>query len=148
MWCGSRGRTIDGRQPCGGEVVDLRTMGPDTDITTEADVRLLIEQFYARVRPDPVIGHFFTELDWDTHIPRITSFWNMVLFGDRTYTGDPMGPHIRLNQRLPMEPPHFERWLHLFDTTVDTLFKGPKADEAKQRARTIAGVMAHKLSTS
>lgn len=116
------------------------------ELSTPADVRALIEAFYARARPDPLIGHFFTTLDWDHHIPLIASFWEMVLFGDRNYQGDPMTAHVHLHQRIPMEPEHFERWLSLFDHTVDSLFTGPKADEAKQRARTIAGVMAHRVT--
>jgi hemoglobin len=116
------------------------------ELSTPADVRTLIEAFYARARPDPLIGHFFTTLDWDHHIPLIASFWEMVLFGDRKCQGDPMTAHVHLHQRIPMEPDHFERWLSLFDHTVDSLFTGPKADEAKQRARTIAGVMAHRVT--
>jgi len=118
---------------------------PRHDITAPDDVRLLIERFYTRVRPDPVIGHFFTELDWDHHIPHITAFWNMVLLGDRTFQGDPMTAHKKLNARLPMHPDHFEHWVKLFQATVDELFTGPKADEAKQRAQSIAGVMMHKV---
>ena len=119
---------------------------PDTkDITTPIDVRTLIETFYARARPDPLIGQFFTEVDWDHHIPLISSFWEMVLFGNRTYQGDPMTTHAKLHQRIPMQPDHFERWLALFEGTVDDLFSGPKADEAKQRARTIESVMMHRV---
>ncbi len=118
------------------------------DIATTEDVTRLINTFYTSVRPDPVIGHFFTELDFETHIPRIVSFWTMILFGDATYQGNPMAPHMQLDRRTPMEQVHFDRWLLLFDTTVDQLFSGAKAEEAKQRARTIAGVMLHKVQTS
>ena len=123
-------------------------MPQGADITSSTDIAVLIDAFYSAARPDPVIGHFFTHLDWDTHIPKITSFWNMVLFGDKAFQGDPMGTHVRLDKEHRMDPAHFERWLLLFDATVDRLFQGPKADEAKQRARTIAGVMHHKVSVS
>jgi hemoglobin len=33
---------------------------------------------------------------------------------------------------------HFDRWLQLFDETVDELFDGPVADRAKARAATMA----------
>lgn len=120
-------------------------MAGATDITSEADVLRLVEAFYTRVRPDPVIGHFFTELDWEHHIPRITRFWCMVLFGDHRFEGDPITAHKKLHARLPMRPEHFAHWIELFHATVDDLFTGPKAEEAKQRARTIAGVMMHKV---
>ena len=115
------------------------------DIIGPADTRALIERFYTRARPDPLIGHFFTELDWDHHIPHITAFWNMVLFGDHTFQGDPMTAHKKLHARLPMKPEHFARWVELFHATVDGHYTGPKAEEAKQRATTIAGVMMHKV---
>ncbi|MFN6179027.1 MAG: group III truncated hemoglobin [Flavobacteriales bacterium] len=115
------------------------------DITSNADVRLLIERFYGKARPDPVIGHFFTGLDRDHHIPLITSFWDMVLFGTKGYTGDPMTSHVQLHRHMPMRPEHFQHWVKLFSSTVDELFEGPKAGEAKQRATTIAAVMAHRV---
>lgn len=115
------------------------------DIGGAGDIDRLVRAFYARVRPDAVIGHFFTGLDWDHHIPRIVSFWCMVLLGDRGYQGDPMTAHIRLARQMPMKPEHFERWLLHWGATVDERFAGPKAEEAKQRARTIAAVMEHKV---
>jgi hemoglobin len=120
-------------------------MSDEPHLVDGTDVRSLIERFYTRVRPDPLIGHFFTELDWDHHIPHITAFWNMVLFGDHTFQGDPMTAHKKLHARILMRPEHFSRWLELFHATVDELYSGPKAEEAKQRATTIAGVMMHKV---
>ena len=119
-----------------------------TDITSSADVRLLIERFYGKARPDPVIGHFFTGLDWDHHIPLITSFWEMVLFGTKGYTGDPMTAHVKLHRHMPMQPTDFQQWVRLFTSTVDEIFVGPKAEEAKQRATSIAAVMAHRVTTN
>lgn len=115
------------------------------DIADAEDIDLLVSAFYERVRPDTLIGHFFTDLDWDHHIPRITSFWCMVLLGDRTYQGDPMTAHIRLAQQQPMSPAHFERWLQHWVANADELFRGPRTEEAKSRARSIAAVMAHKV---
>lgn len=118
------------------------------DITSPADIDRLVRAFYTRVRPDAVIGHFFTELDWDHHIPRIVSFWCMVLLGDRSYQGDPMTAHILLSRKQPMQAAHFAHWLMHWEATVDDLFAGPNADEAKQRARTIAAVMEHKVNAA
>lgn len=115
------------------------------DITSHADVRTLVTLFYAKVRQDTLLAPYFAELDWDHHIPRINAFWDMVLLGDRGYQGDPMAVHMRLNERLPMEQAHFHRWLELFCATVDEHFSGAKAAEARERARSIAAVMAHKV---
>lgn len=119
-----------------------------SDIRTADDIGALVRAFYERARPDPVIGHFFVDLDWKHHIPRITSFWCMVLLGDRAFQGDPMTAHILLNRRMPMQQAHFDQWLALWQRTVDELFKGPNAEVAKDRARTIAAVMARKISAA
>ncbi|MFN3875739.1 MAG: group III truncated hemoglobin [Flavobacteriales bacterium] len=116
------------------------------DIRTAEDIDALVRAFYERARPDPLIGRFFVGLVWDRHIPRITAFWRMVLLGDRGYQGDPMTAHVQLAQRMPVRPEHFKQWLMLWEAAVEELFDGPKADEAKQRARTIAAVMAHKVA--
>lgn len=121
-------------------------MPEQPDIDGPKDVSVLIAAFYAKARYDPMLAHFFTQVDWEHHTPRIEAFWNMILFGGTDYQGDPMQPHVRLHQRLPMEAAHFQRWVELFTSTVDELFVGPKAEEAKQRAGSIASVMQHKVS--
>ena len=83
--------------------------------------------------------------DLPHHLPRIETFWRGVLFGDRSYTGDPMTAHIALNKRHPMEQQHFDRWIAHWNATLAELFSGPKAEEAKARAATIAPVMAWKV---
>ncbi len=104
---------------------------------------MLVARFYARITVDPLIGHFFAHLDLAAHLPRIEAFWRMVLLGDRSYAGDPMTAHIRLDPRHRMEQAHFDAWLRHWEDTVDELFAGPNAEEAKARARTIAPVMLH-----
>jgi hemoglobin len=116
------------------------------DITGHADVERLVTAFYAKARHDPALAHFFAQVDWAHHTPRIVDFWDTLLFGTGTYRDDAMTPHVRLHQRTPLSPAHFERWVALFTGTVDDLFQGPKAEEAKMRARSIAGVMAVRMA--
>lgn len=108
-------------------------------------MRTLVARFYASVTQDAQIGHFFTHLDLSAHLPKIEAFWRMVLFGDRSYQGDPMAVHISLDQRHRMETAHFERWLGAWEASIDELFAGPRADMAKARARAIAPLMMHKV---
>lgn len=114
-------------------------------LENEQDVAELLTLFYAQVRRDEELGPYFTQVDWDVHTPRIVAFWCGVLFGTPGYQGEPMTVHQRLHARHPIGPQHFARWLHLFRNSVDQLFTGPKAEEAKQRAETIAGVMMHRI---
>lgn len=114
-------------------------------IDSEENVRALVQRFYDRATKDELIGHFFADLDLPAHLPKITSFWCMVLLGDPTYQGSPIAAHMMLDRRMRMEPQHFDRWLTIWESTCDELFSGDKAEEAKQRARTIASVMLHKV---
>ncbi len=116
-----------------------------TDIATPDDIRSLVDAFYNRLTNDDVVGHFFTGLDLDHHLPRIAAFWEMALLGKPGYTTNVTDVHLALNKRIPMERAHFDRWLQLFNFTVDERFSGPVADEAKSRAASIAMVMLVKI---
>lgn len=114
------------------------------DITTRADVELLVNTFYGKVREDQLIGPLFSEVarvNWDLHLPKMYDFWENILFGTGGYRGRPMPPHFRLTQQHPLRPHHFDRWLVLFYETVDELFEGEKAAEVKVRALNIASMM-------
>lgn len=111
------------------------------DIATEADVKELVERFYGALRTDPVVGHFFADLDLAHHLPRIRAFWEMVLLDKAGYATNVTDVHLKLAQRIPMRKEHFDRWLELWRSTMDALFTGPKANEAKLRALSIAMVL-------
>lgn len=118
------------------------------DIETNADVALLVERFYARVRQDAELGSIFDDIaqvNWPEHLPRITAFWSTMLLNTGTYAGNPMRPHLDLARRTPLRPAHFDRWLDLFSQTLTDLFSGPRTDEARQRAQGIATVIRGRL---
>lgn len=120
-----------------------------SDITTRTDVENLVNTFYDKVRDDATIGVIFNELanvDWSTHLPKMYDFWEGILFGTGNYRGRPMPPHFKLNETHPFQPEYFDAWLALFYDTVDELFEGEKASEAKTRAMNIAAVMEHRIN--
>lgn len=124
-------------------------MAADRDIKDRADIKVLIDTFYKRAIHDPAIGVFFTEvveLDLQTHMPIMYRFWDSVLFQNTEYRGDPMAKHVNLHHQMAMTKAHFDRWLSLFKTTVDELYKGPTAELAKTRATSIATVMQIKIA--
>lgn len=103
-------------------------------LDNRAELEQLVDRFYARVRQDPLIGPVFADVvDWEEHIPKITDFWDSLLFGAGNYHGRPFPPHVPLGLRAE----HFERWLSLFRLTVDESWTGLKADEIKTRATNI-----------
>jgi hemoglobin len=112
------------------------------DIATSADIKTLIDAFYAKVQADEVIGYIFNEIakvDWPHHLPVMYAFWDFLLLGNPdAYRGNPVQKHFDLHQKHPLKAEHFDRWVALFQTTVDELFEGAKADDAKFRAFAIA----------
>lgn len=111
------------------------------DIATESDVQVLVEHFYSVLAQDDVVGHFFVHVDLAAHLPRIRAFWEMVLLDKPGYTTNVTEVHLHMHKHTPMRKEHFERWLHLWRTTLDALFQGPKVEEAKLRALSIAVVL-------
>lgn len=61
--------------------------------------------FYERAFEDERLGPIFVDvaqLDLGTHVPRITSFWETVLLGARSYGGGAFVPHYDLDQLTPL----------------------------------------------
>lgn len=123
-------------------------MNQKKDIQTRADIVLLLDTFYAKATIDPEIGYFFTEianLDLKAHMPKMYSFWSQILLGENTYNGNVMEKHFQLHAKSPLLSKHFDRWISLWKATVEDMFEGEKAEEAKNRAASIAGIMQHKI---
>lgn len=57
-----------------------------------------------------------------------------MLIGSEGYKGNAVAKHIGIDQRIRLEEAHFNRWLALWNETVDALFAGKTADEAKRKA--------------
>jgi len=111
-----------------------------TDITTEADIKTLVHRFYEKVRGDEQLGPIFDAAiqdNWDAHLQKMCDFWGTLLLYTRKYLSDPMVKHMP----LPIQQEHFERWISLFNQTVDECFAGDLATEAKRRAGNIARFM-------
>lgn len=120
-----------------------------TDLLTPADVVLLVDTFYGRVRADEILGPIFNEVarvDWDQHLPKMYAFWESVLFGTPGFKGDPLGMHLKLARRTALTAVEFGRWIEVFHASVDALFAGPGAEEARLRAVRIANVMQHHIA--
>lgn len=114
------------------------------DIQNEQDIRFFVDTFYKRVNQNPVLSSTFNDfagVNWESHLPTMYRFWNGILFGEGGYKGNPFEKHIP----LPIEKVHFENWISLFIQTIDELFEGNKAEEAKQRATLIGYTFQSKL---
>ncbi len=121
------------------------------DIINRRDVELLVDTFYRQVREHELLGPIFNDVakvNWTLHLPKMYSFWATLLLGENSYSGNPMLPHIDLSRKARLDDKAFNAWKRLFDQTVDTLFAGAKAEEAKERAGNIARLMLHKVQVA
>jgi hemoglobin len=75
-------------------------------------------------------------------------FWESVLFARATFKGTPLLVHRVLARRTPLTPAAFDRWITLFQSTVDDLFSGPMAEQAKNSAARIAATMEHNIDST
>jgi hemoglobin len=122
-----------------------------TDISNRTDIEKLINAFYDKVKTDPGIGYFFTEIvpvNWEKHLPVMYDFWENLIFKSGNYDGNAMMPHQHLHEKSPMKMEHFKQWILLFTQTVDELFEGENAEIIKQRAISIATLMQIKIFTT
>ena len=120
-------------------------------ITDRNHIELLVDTFYDRVKLHPILGPIFNDMakvDWNLHLPKMYNFWASILLGDQSYEGNPMTRHIQLSRSIPMAENEFNEWIALFTKTVDDLFEGEKAEEAKTRAANIARLMLHKIQSA
>jgi len=118
------------------------------DISSRQDVELLVNTFYDKVRLYPTLGHVFNDVakvNWESHLPRMYSFWAAQLLGEGGFKGNPMKKHIELSKLTRLSADEFNEWLSLFFETTDQLFKGAKATKAKTKALHIARLMLHKI---
>ena len=102
----------------------------------EAMIERLVRAFYERARRDPLIGPVFEARvhDWDSHIPRMCAFWSSVGLMSGRYSGEPMALHLP----LPIDTPHFDRWLELFAETAHDVCPPAAAAHFLERAHRIA----------
>jgi hemoglobin len=102
----------------------------------DAMIERLVHTFYAKARKDPLIGPVFESKveRWDDHLARMCAFWSSVALMSGRYHGQPMVKHFP----LPIDTPHFNRWLELFAETAREVCPPAAAAHFLERAHRIA----------
>ena len=116
----------------------------NSDILNIDDVKLLVDDFYAKVRENDLLSPIFNGVigeKWPIHLEKMYGFWQTLLLETPTYSGSPFLKHAK----LPISKEHFDVWMTLFTETIDTHFTGVKADEAKWRAARMSEMFQYKL---
>ena len=122
----------------------------------EEGISTLVDTFYKKVRKDVLLGDVFNTVikDWDTHLVKIKDFWNSLLLGTKTYSGNPFMKHMGLktkeisvdnkvilenghtiNSSITIE--HFKAWLDLFNKTAKEIFVESEANKIMEKANMI-----------
>ncbi len=122
------------------------------DISNRTDVHHLVSQFYKKVRNEPVLGPIFNKSIkvWPIHLNRITDFWETSLLNAKTYDGNPVVSHQKLDkaENQTIEMYHFGLWINLWKETVNELYQGEIADLAIRRAKNMASILFIKMFES
>ncbi len=119
-------------------------MNEAKEIISLEDIKKLVDTFYEKIKEDELLGPIFNEKikdRWPQHLEKMYTFWQTLLLNERTYFGSPFPAHAS----LPVSGMHFKRWMELFTQTVDELFTGEKATEAKWRAEKMAEIFEEKI---
>ena len=107
------------------------------DIENMEDVKLMVNEFYNKVKENSLLAPIFYEKikdNWQPHLERMYLFWGAALLGEKGYIGNPFSKHAALQ----ITEKHFQQWLLLFKQTINNFFEGALAEDAKWRA----GIMA------
>jgi|SRR6185437_177275 len=120
----------------------------NTDIQDRDNIEQLVNSFYDKVKKDDTIGYIFMNIigeNWSHHLPIMYQFWETILLSVPGYTGNPVKKHVEIDRKITLEDKHYERWLYLWTETVDKLFSGPIAEEAKKRAKLMMDLIRYKV---
>ena len=111
----------------------------DQDLAlTEPALAALVDDFYARVRCDPLIGPVFDDAiaDWPRHLETLARFWSSVMLTTGRYKGSPVARHLDHAERIT--PAMFTRWLDLWAQTTAELLPPKDAAAMQDKAQRIA----------
>ncbi len=114
------------------------------EIENRKDINLLVVSFYNAVRKNELLGPIFNSHlaadQWPAHLEKLTDFWVTALLGDVCFKGSPSKAHLKVDKNLKhtMSQLHFEKWLEIWFTTIDSLYVGDLAQRAKDASRRMA----------
>lgn len=111
------------------------------ELENREDISKLVNAFYAKIRKDELLGPIFNNQipneKWPMHLEKLTNFWVTNLLGVACFKGSPTRAHIEVDfkNNYTIEQVHFGKWIQLWFTTIDELYKGNLAERAKNAAR-------------
>jgi hemoglobin len=113
-------------------------------IETKEDLTFLIDTFYGKVLKDEMLAPFFKHFDMAAHMPKMVQFWSFALLDEHGYKGNVIEKHLH----MPLKKEHFDRWVELFEGTMDEHFEGEKVVQAKQKIAVLRWTMESKINAA
>jgi hemoglobin len=113
------------------------------DTVDRGKIEKMVYQFYTSVLKDEMLAPIFIKSlgddlsngKWHEHLNTLYKFWDLMMTGKRGYGGDPFPPHAFIG---PLNRETFERWLQLFQKTVNELFVPEIANKFFTKANKLA----------
>ena len=99
----------------------------------DALISNLVETFYGSIRSDELLGPIFMAhvVDWTPHLARMKDFWASVTLESGRFRGNPMLKHIAVGG---LDNMHFDRWLVLWNQTLDDIAPNDAAAQVFRKA--------------
>ena len=120
------------------------------DLGDREEIAEFVTRFYREIAQDDRFHLYFETLahvDWHAHTLDLTDFWAGLLLGEpTTQADDVIEAHRWLHDAEPFDAALFDRWLEIFDTTLDEGWTGPITEIARRRGYGIAWAMAKRLT--
>lgn len=131
----------------------VRRSGPwehrGRDLDTAEEIFEMVTRQYVDVTQDELLEPYFTFgpgfMDWQAHIGKVTDYWSHVLLYAPDYEIDVIEAHRPLHGQDPFTPELFDRWLQIFEDTVEGGWTGPNATRVVKRATGMAWAMAQRF---
>ncbi|MCK5880343.1 MAG: group III truncated hemoglobin [Sinobacterium sp.] len=111
------------------------------DLDSKENIEEFVSSFYDKVLADKQLAPIFHDvagIDIKQHLPRICSYWEKLLLGDKAYKRHTMNIHREINAKQRFTNDDFERWLQHFTQTANEEYQGEKTSRAVVIATTIA----------
>ncbi len=80
----------------------------------------IVYRFYERATSDIIIGHHFRHIpDFNTHLPRISAFWEIQLYGKTNRNLSEGFNLINIHKPLQIKKAQVRRWIIIFKEVLE-----------------------------
>ena len=119
------------------------------DIQNQADLYLLVDEFYKKLLADNRINYIFTDvvkIKIEEHLPILVTFWSQMILGTGGYTNNLTDIHLKVDKLEHLTPELFEIWIIHFNNTVNENFSGKNSEEIKIQAKNLSIILQIKIA--